>query len=104
MKQCLSPYDIFDYVGSTNLLLTNAASESMGGSLAERLTCDDEVFPTYYSERKIPEDKLKGLHFVELRSKDKPSSAEYTKIRFFTREENHNKIKDIIDLEDKNSN
>lgn len=44
MKECLTVYDVFDHAGSTNqILLKTLESNSMGGSLSQRLKCGDET-------------------------------------------------------------
>lgn len=101
MKECISPYDLFEYVGNTNPVSLEAKkTDSMGGSLAQPLKCDDEVITTYYSKRFIPTEKLKDLHFIEIISNSEFSSTQYAKYRFFTHKDNLEKMKTVLDLED----
>ena len=100
MEECITLYDLFDDVGAKNPLLTAAVdTKSLGGSLSEQLTCGSETgLKTYFSERLIPDDEMKDLHFVEIISNEDQTSKEFVKLRFFTHDHDIEKIKDIIDL------
>lgn len=72
MAECLTFYDVLDYVGENNPILQKGLqTNSMGGSLSKPLVCGDETnIITYFSERLIPETDLEDIHFVEMYSND----------------------------------
>lgn len=66
----------------------------MGGSLIDVLKCgNDQDIKTPYSERVF---STTNMQYVELTSNYDSSSADYSKVWFFTPTEDFGKIKDII--------
>lgn len=94
MPKCISFYDVMDFVGNNNPLLTSTKDRSMGGPLSQPLNCGDEQIKTYYSERILEkeDEDFKDLHYVEMYSNDKQSDTEYALYRFFTHLDDLEKI------------
>ena len=105
MGRCIDIYDMYDSMAQKSLLLVkNQASQTMGGSLTQPLTCSDELpkIKTPYSEKLLL--LTNGMQYVELiTSKDQSSQITF-RVRIFLPFEDFEVLKDIVDVNDNENN